>query len=52
VHDPDLWRWALALVARQKGSGDVQARVRLVLCQGERCEPREVGVVGHVVAGE
>jgi hypothetical protein len=52
VHDPDLWRWALALVARQKGSGDVEARVRLVLCQGDRCEPREVGVVGHVVAGE
>ena len=53
VHDPDLWRWALALVARQKGSGDVQARVRLVLCRADgACAPREASVTGHVVAGE
>jgi hypothetical protein len=52
VHDPDLWRWALALVARQKGSGDVRARVRLVVCRRGECGPREEGVVGHVVAGE
>jgi hypothetical protein len=52
VHDPDLWRWALALVAKQKGTGEVLARVRLVLCHGEQCSPREVEVTGHVVAGD
>ncbi len=52
VHDPDLWRWALALVARQKGSGDVRARVWLVVCRRGEWGPREEGVVGQVVAGE
>ncbi len=55
VHDPEAWRWALALVAKQKGTGDVLARVRLVLCRGgtsEHCSPGEAEVTGHVVAGE
>ncbi len=52
VHDPDLWRWALALVARQKGSGAVQARVRLITCRRGECVPSEAGVTGHVVAGD
>jgi len=52
VREPDVWRWALALVARTKGTGDVDARVRLVVCEGKTCTPREVDVVGHVVAGD
>jgi hypothetical protein len=52
VRDPDVWRWALALVARTKGTGDVDARVRLVVCQGKVCAASEVSVLGHVVAGE
>ncbi len=52
VRDPDVWRWALALVARSKGMGDVGAQVRLVVCEGKTCLPREIDVVGHVVAGE
>src|ERR1700677_3811772 len=24
THDAEVWRWALALVAREKGSGDVE----------------------------
>jgi hypothetical protein len=52
VREPDVWRWALALVARTKGTGDVDARVRLVICRGDTCTPREVDVVGHVVAGD
>jgi hypothetical protein len=52
AHDADLWRWALALVAREKGTGDVDARVRLVVCTAGTCVPREVSVVGRVVVGE
>jgi len=52
THDAEVWRWALALVAREKGSGDVEATVRMVVCKGEACTPREVGVTGKVVVGE
>jgi hypothetical protein len=52
THDADVWRWALALVAREKGSGDVEATVRVVVCKGEACTPREVPVKGRVVVGE
>jgi hypothetical protein len=51
VRDAEVWRWALALVAREKGSGDVEARIRLVVCRGERCSPRSVDVAARVVAG-
>lgn len=52
VREPEVWRWALALVARAKGVGDVDARVRVVVCRDKTCTPREVDLVGHVVAGE
>jgi hypothetical protein len=52
VHDPGVWRWALALVARDKGGGDVEGRVRVVVCKGGRCAPREVDVKGRVLVGE
>jgi len=51
AREPEVWRWALALVAREKGSGDVEGRVRLVVCKGEVCSTREVPVVGRVVVG-
>ena len=52
TRDADTWRWALALVARGKGTGDVQGRVRLVVCKDGTCTPREADVTGHVVVGE
>jgi len=51
THEPDLWRWALALVAHSKGTGDVEARVRLVVCRAGKCLPREATVVGHLEVG-
>jgi hypothetical protein len=51
VREPQLWRWGLALVAREAGAGEVLARVRLVVCQGARCTGTDVSVVGRVVAG-
>lgn len=52
AREPEVWRWALALVAREKGAGDVEARVRLVVCKASACAPREVAVVGRVVVAE
>lgn len=52
AREADVWRWALALVAREKGAGDVEARVRLVVCRADKCAPREVPAVGRVVAGD
>jgi len=52
AHDPGVWRWALALVAKDKGSGDVEGQVRLVVCRGSSCVPSQVAVVGHVAVGE
>jgi hypothetical protein len=46
------WRWALALVARAKGRGEVGAKVRLVVCRGERCGPREIAVTARIVVGD
>jgi hypothetical protein len=51
VREAEVWRWALALVAREKGSGEVEARVRLVVCRGDKCAPRSVAVVTRVTAG-
>lgn len=52
THEAEVWRWALALVAREKGSGDAEGHVRLVVCRGAVCTPREVPVSGRVVVGE
>jgi hypothetical protein len=53
VRAPELWHWALALVGRTKGTGDVKARVRLVTCTPEKtCTARQVEVTGHVTVGE
>jgi hypothetical protein len=66
VSRSDSWRWALALVARSKGVGDVEARVRVVVCQGAgrdngasdagassgMCAPYELPVVGRVSVGQ
>lgn len=52
AHEPEVWRWALALVAREKGSGDVEGRVRLVACKASVCAPREMPVTGRVLVGE
>jgi hypothetical protein len=47
--EADAWRWALAVVAREKGSGELVGRVRLVVCRGATCGPRELPVVGRLV---
>ena len=48
---PERWRWAFALVARERGQGDLTARVRLVICHGTACAARELPVTGRVGVG-
>jgi hypothetical protein len=52
TREAELWRWALGLAAREKGTGDVDARVRLVVCRGATCLPREAPIAARVVVGE
>jgi hypothetical protein len=52
THEAQIWRWALALAARERGSGDVEARVRLVVCRLATCTPREVPITARVIVGE
>jgi hypothetical protein len=51
AREAHYWRWALALAIRRRGSGSVDARVRLVVCRADRCAPRVLPVKGVVVAG-
>jgi hypothetical protein len=51
VHEPALWRWAFAIVARDKGSGDLEGRVRVVVCKEKVCVAEEVRVAGRVEVG-
>lgn len=51
TRDDGVWRWGLALVARERGTFDVRVRARLVVCEGERCAPFEVEAAVPVVVG-
>jgi hypothetical protein len=47
-----VWRWAIALAARDRGSGNVVARVRAVTCLKEACTTTEIDAEAPVVVGE
>jgi hypothetical protein len=51
ARDGTSTKWALGLVARRAGQGEVRARVRLVACQGKRCGPVVVEVRASVSVG-
>lgn len=44
-------KWALALVARKSGQGDAKARVRVVVCEGAKCNPITVEVRTSIIVG-
>ncbi len=52
TREDDAWKWALALAAKERGTGDVQARVRLVTCAAGKCAPRQVAVTARVQVGD
>ena len=51
VREPDLWRWPFALVARGKGTGQIEGQVRVVVCKDRSCAAQDVPVVGQVQVG-
>ena len=51
VREPGLWRWVFALVARSKGIGDLNGRVRIVVCNDRSCRARLLEVSGKVEVG-
>jgi hypothetical protein len=49
VRGDDGWRWGFALVARERGAGEVEARIRVVVCSAGICRPRIVVVTAALV---
>ena len=52
AREDTVWRWAIALAARGRGTGDLEARVRVVTCVKDACTPSEVDARAPVVVGE
>ena len=52
TRDAEVWRWAFALAARERGSGEVEAKARVIVCRNGVCEPRQAPLVARVVVGE
>jgi hypothetical protein len=52
THEDSVWRWAIALAARTRGSGEVEARVRIVSCVRDACVPSEITVHATLVVGD
>ena len=48
----DLWKFAFAIVAKQRGHGELVLRVRAVICSGDACHPEEREVRTVVSVGE
>lgn len=48
----DRWRFAFAVVAKQRGKGELVLRVRAVLCEKDACRPQEREVRAQVSVGE
>src|SRR6185436_2658566 len=51
THD-DLWKFAFAIVAKQRGHGELVLRVRAVVCVGDACHAEEKEVRTVVSVGE
>jgi hypothetical protein len=51
VREARVWLWPLALVAREKGRGPVEGRVRLVVCRDGACTSRSIDVAGTIDVG-
>jgi hypothetical protein len=51
VREPRRWRWTFAVVARAKGSGALDGRVRIVVCGANGCAARLIDVTGRVDVG-
>ena len=48
----ELWRFAFAIVAKQRGKGELVLRVRAVICEKDSCHPEEREVRVPVAVGD
>ena len=48
----DVWKFAFAIVAKQRGHGDLVLRARATVCQGDACHPEEKEIRTVVSVGE
>jgi hypothetical protein len=48
----DAWQFGFAVVARERGQGDLIIRVRVVACQGETCVPLLGSATAKVKVGD
>lgn len=48
----DLWKFAFAVVAKQRGHGELVLRARAVVCRGDACHPEEKEIRTVVSVGE
>ena len=51
VREPELVRFALGMVARERGAGEIRLRVRAVVCEADACTPASQDVRARVVIG-
>jgi hypothetical protein len=51
VREPELVRFALGMIARERGVGEIRLRVRAVVCEGARCAPDEHEARARVAVG-
>ena len=52
TREDSVWHWTVALAARTRGTGDVEARVRVVSCVGDACVPTETTLRAALVVGD
>ncbi len=52
TREDSVWRWTVALAARARGAGDIEARVRVVSCVAEACVPTETTLLASLVVGD
>ncbi len=52
THEETVWHWTIALAARARGTGEIEARVRVVTCVGDACTPSETTVRAPLAVGD
>lgn len=52
IKEPTTWRWALALVAKTTGRGELVADVRLLVCTEAGCAAKTAEARAKVTVGQ
>jgi hypothetical protein len=52
THEETVWHWTIALAARARGTGEIEARVRVVTCVRDACTPSEITARALLAVGD